>query len=321
MRPSTFVRQLTQDQLLSSEQEERILNHERQRPQSVYGLLRALLYASLSAFVSGVGWLIYEHIDTIGHAVLIGLLSVIVLVGFGYVFRSAAPFSRLATEQPSALVSPVLLVSCLLFLALEGYVQYQYAVFGTRYGLATLLPALLFMGLAYRFDHTGVLSLGLSALASWVGLTVAPIELLQQNDFGNPAVIHSALIVGGAYGVVAYLSKKQFFKPHFGFTYVLLGGLLYVSASLGGLFTQSGWEVVYFGALAVGCWVLYLEAKAHTSYLFLMISVGYGYIGFTYFLFSILSEDAAVLLGSLYAMLSAGGIIWFLLKFKQWLRP
>lgn len=316
---STFVRQLVHDQQLSVAQGERLLEYEQQRLTSVFWLLRAVLYASLSAFVAGVGWLIYEHIDTIGHAVLIGLLAVVVLLGFGYVFRTAVPFSASASQQSKALVAPVLLISCLLFLVLEGYAQYQYDVFGTRYGLATLLPAVLFMGLAYRFDHTGVLSLGLSALASWVGLTTAPTELLTQNDFSSPKVIYSALLLGVLYGGIAYTSRLKAFKAHFGFTYILLGSLLFLSASLGGLVTQPAWKWVYFLLLMAGCCGLYVAARAYLSSLFLVMSVGYGYVGFTYFFFWWLPSDWSVYIASLYMMTSAGGIIWFFLRYKQWL--
>ena len=98
----------------------------------------------------------------------------------------ARPTDPEKVEQTAPYFDVVLLLGCLLFLALEGYLQYQYEVFGTSYGLAVIIPAVLFFFLAYRYDHQGVLSLAITALASWVGLSATPSKLLVEMIFPIP---------------------------------------------------------------------------------------------------------------------------------------
>ena len=77
MKTAQFLNELSEKQLISSDQQTQIAAHERTRLLSVHGELRALLYAGIVLFTSGAGILIYQHIDTIGHSVLIGALALV----------------------------------------------------------------------------------------------------------------------------------------------------------------------------------------------------------------------------------------------------
>ena len=105
-------------------------------------------------------------------------------------------------------------------MVLEGYVQYQYNFFGNRYGLATALPALVFIPLAYWSDHRGVLAMGLTALASWVGVSVAPLSVLTANDFWTPGIRTAAIGPGPGADGGRVLSEHKGRKAHFAFTYL-----------------------------------------------------------------------------------------------------
>jgi hypothetical protein len=211
----------------------------------------------------------------------------------------------------------VLLLGCLLFLVVEGYAQYQFQVFGTRYGVATLLPALLFLFLAYRFDHQGVLSLGLSSLASWIGLTVTPNELLVKNDFTDISVLITALVFGGTVTLLSKILAIRNIKSHFNYTYLLIAGTLFLAASTAGMITFDSWKFVFSILSGVGCWYFYVNARLGESLLFLLIGLVFGYITVTYLLFSQLSLEFGAFFGSLYFLLSAAGVVWFLLNFKK----
>jgi hypothetical protein len=65
----------------------------------------------------------------------------------------------------------ILLLGCLLLLILIAYLQFQYNVFGNRYGLATFIPMVLLFISAYYFDHIGVLTMAITNLAAWAGIT------------------------------------------------------------------------------------------------------------------------------------------------------
>ena len=168
-----LLAQLQAAGLLPPAQAATIAEAERTRPFSLHYELRALLYLGSTLLAGGLGVLVYENRDSLGHSVITALIAGAMLACFAYAARYRPAFSRGQAPRPRVAAGYLLLLGCLLFLVLEGYVQVQYGVFGTRYGLATLLPAGLFLTLAYRYDHQGVLGLGLTALGAWVGVSVA----------------------------------------------------------------------------------------------------------------------------------------------------
>ena len=314
---SVLLSEWQKSQLISDGQREQLETHERNRPVSVYILLRSLLYTGLLLFTSGAGFLIYNNIDTIGHDALIALLALMTGGCFYYVYRHSLPFSKGMVEPDAKFFDFALLIACTLFLSLEGYVQWRYQVFGTRYGLATILPAAFFLFCAYRFDHRGVLSMGLTALASWVGITVAPMNVLNGNDFNDLTLILTAVLLGAAYVGLGLASEAADFKKHFAFTYLLLGGNVFFIASLAALFRNESWALAFMIPLAAGCWLFMNYARRSQSFLFLLMAVVYGYIGITYLIFTIMNEDLWAFFGILYVMASTGGVIWFFLNYKK----
>ncbi len=317
MDTNHLLAELEQMQLITSETGTQLQIYERSKPVSLFFFLRGMLYLGITALTTGAGILIYQHIDTLGHTLLMVALGLLTAGGFAYAFRKGKPFSPGRVEHTEGAVDTAVLLGSLLFLALEAYAQYQFTLFGTRYGLAVFLPALLFLYIAYRFDHQGVLSLGLTALASWVGLTATPNEILVSNDFSQPWVIYTALLFGIVVVGISYLLEKLGIKKHFSYTYLLVGGTLYLCACLGGLFTLDSWQLLFGLLLGLGCYVFYQKARQDESLLFLLISVLFGYTGITYLLFHNIPLEIGVAMGSLYFLLSAAGVVWFFLNFKK----
>lgn len=320
MKMDLLLDELEQKELLVPEQRVIIEQYEKQKPVSLFIYLRTLLYLSISAFIGGIGVLIYQNIDTIGHTILIALLALLTAACFVFVFRKGTPYRPEKVIQPEHYFDIILLLGCLLFLALEGYLQYQYEVFGTRYGVAVIIPAIFFFYLAYRYDHQGVLSLAITALASWVGLTATPSELLVKNDFSDPDVIRASVIFGAIMLLGSWFLKQRGIKPHFTYTYVLLAGTLYLAACMGGMFTQDSWQLVFGVLLGIGCWYFFKSAQNENSLLLLLLSVVFGYTGFTYLLFNNLGDGFIEFLGSLYFMASAAGVVWFFVSYKKLLK-
>jgi len=321
MTPLSDLLQTWQErQLITPEEATTLAAHERDRPVSLYLVLRTMLYAGVLLFTSGIGVLIYKNIDSIGHEFLIVLLALLTLTCFGYVFYHRVPFSKEEVSSEGKFADFVLLLGCTLFLSLEGYVQWRYNLFGTRYGLAALLPAVLFLFCAYRFDHRGVLSMALTALASWVGLTITPLEVMTSNNFNNQPLINTAVIFGVLIVGAGLLLEKQNIKKHFTFTYLLLGGnLLFVSA-LVGLFSSEYW-LAFAPVIGLSAWYFFRYAQQTQSFLFLLMAVVYAYIAFTYLVFrGIDSNDFLISMSSFYFIGSAVGVIMFILNYKKLLK-
>lgn len=309
---------LLRQDLIAAEDAEKITQFEAARPFSLHWELKTLLYLGVLLINAGLGYLIYENIDSIGHAALIALIGAVSAACFWYAFRRGLPFSRGEVESPTPYFDYILLLGCLTFLLLEGYLQYQYGIFGQRYGLATFIPMVLFFGLAYRFDHRGVLSLGITALASWLGVTVTPKDLLSQNDFNSQSIVQTGVFLGLLLSIIPFLSERRDFKKHFSLTYLNFGVHILMVACLSGLMALEQ-PVVYFPLLCAAVAFFGWYAITRASFYFLTVAVLYGYIGFTWLIFRFAPGfDFTFYL--FYFVVSCVGVIVFLTNYKRFFK-
>lgn len=315
MQNSDLVDTLTEKNIISEEQATQVKTSDLTQPFSIHWELRLLLYLGIMLLSTGLGFVIYENIDTIGHNILIALVALVCVGCFYYAFNHRKPFSWKELDETTNLDDFALLGGCLAFLTLEGYLQYQYSFFGTRYGLAAFLPAVLFFFCAYFFDHRGVLSMAITALASWIGISITPLRLLKNNDFNSQDIVITSILLGITLIIVGWFSIQKSLKKHFSFTYFVFGGNLTFIAALSGLFTFD-LKIIY--GLIVGilsCFSI-VYARTKHSYLFLLMGIIYGYIAFTYTIFKILPDDIDPFLFMLYFVLSGTGVVIFLIKIK-----
>lgn len=304
--------------VISEQQADTIASFEAGKTFSIHWELRSILYLGILIFSSGAGILIYENIDTIGHQVIIAAIACLTAGCFYYTYKNSLPYDHGELHNPNKFVDYVLLLGCSTFLGLEGYIQYQYNIFGSRYGLAVIIPTILFFVCAYRFDHRGALSMAITGLASWLGLTIAPLSVLADNDFSDGKLIIPAIALGSALTAVGWISEEQKIKKHFAFTYMLMGGNLAAIAAQIGLFTHAP-KILYF-LIGIGlCYFFIRRARHEQSLLFLLMGTVYGYCIVTYTLFTTLGAEVALGLSIFYFLFSSVGVIYFLLNFKKFL--
>lgn len=312
--------QLINDGILDQDQAQRINDSERDKPMSVHWELKTILYLGILLFMSGLGILVYLNIDTIGHTAIIAAISLGCAACFYYGFKHRKPYSNSEVKYDSPLFDYVVLLGCLLFGVLIGYMQYQYTVFGTHYGIATLFPALVFLGAAYVFDHKGILSLGITGFAAWAGISVTPMHLLENNDFSSTDIIWTAIVVGGILAGFSKVADLKDVKKHFGFTYNNFAANILFISLLAGLFEDGYMSFVYFLLISVLVFYYIRYAIAEKSFLFLLLSVIYGYIALTYTFFSLLIEignELSFMLGLFYIIASCAAIVLFFIYYKR----
>jgi len=291
MSLTNTLNELTQAGIIPAEQHDKIAEHEQKKPFSLHWELRSLLYAGILLLSSGLGLLIYDNFDQIGHGALLAGITAACAASFFFAWRNRPAWAITQTRSRSTFGDYALLLGCLLFLTLEGYAQYAYNVFGERYGLVTLLPALLFLPLAYRFNHRGVLGMALTALISWVGVTVRPLELYFKTNFFNQATVFSVIGLSLlVLGVALWLDRRRI-KPHFTETYMTVMGNVLGVALLGGLFNFAELRLWFALGLAVACVTFDFHGRQQRSYLFLLMGTVYGYIGATYLFFHYLPDN------------------------------
>ncbi len=315
MSPTAILNMLHRRGLIPDNQRDILVNIESRRLFSLHWELRSILYVGVLLLSSGLGLLIYENYEQIGHHTILAGIALLCAVSFWFAWRNCPPFTLAQTQSRSPFGDYALLLACLLFLALEGYAQYEYNVFGQRYGLVTILPALLFLGLAYRFDHRGTLGMGLTALVSWVGVTVRPLDLYIKTNFFSEPVVLSALLLSALLIGIALLLDRQRVKPHFTYTYLLLAGNVLFIALLGGLFNFETWWLYAIG-LAVACWLFDRYARRELSFLFALMAGGYGYVGFTYIILRYLTFDDPSA-WFFYFVISGIGIVLYFISLRK----
>jgi hypothetical protein len=248
---------------------------------SLYYELKAILSLGVLLFATGVGVLIYLNIDTISNGVVILLLSTLMSICFWFVFGVKHPYSNEEVPSPGLPYDYALFLGCLLFTSVVGYVQYQYGVFGDRWELSALIPALIFFPVAYMFDHRGVLSLAITGLASWLGLTVSPIAIFKEGIIEEHDLIISGLVLGVVLISAGALLNYRGVKRHFTFTFFLFGSQFMFIPCLAALFNfENTW--LYFLLLVALTVAGMLYAKREQSFFFVLMSAVYGYIGVTY---------------------------------------
>lgn len=285
---------------------------------SVYYDLRIVLYLGVMLFSTGVGILVYKNIGDIGH--LLSIIALFILAGicFYYSIRFAPRYSNQKTTGPTPYYDYIVLLFCLLFISLLGYLQFQYELFDEGMGETTLVTTVLFVYCAYRFDHLGVLSLAITAFASFWSISISP-QSWYEGNFSETANLHNtAIIFGAVLATVAILLDRKNIKPHFTFTYVNFASLIYLGGSISGLFIDEGWSLLYAIAVYAGCAATAWYAHTEKSFLFLLYAFIAAYIATTYLLTYVLPDD--VLVWSFYMIISCGGFIAFIIRYKNYFK-
>ena len=241
--------------------------------------LKTLLYIGVMLFSAGLGILVYKNIDSISHQVVLVCIAAISAGCFAYCTKRKKPFSNDQVETPNSYFDYILLLGTLSFLSFMGYLQFQYEVFGTNYGLATFIPMIVLFFVAYYFDHLGILTMAIANLAIWMGISVTPKQVLASSNFNSDKIIYTYLLLGYLLIVAAYLSKRFNIKKHFYFSYHHYGVHLSLIALLAGFFYNDfGYAIIWLSLFGVTAWFIYHDAYKTKSFYFLLLVVIYSYI-------------------------------------------
>lgn len=311
---------LKNDGIITDDECQKIEKYEATKLFSVHWELRTILYAGILLLTSGIGILVYKNIDTIGHQVVLAAIALACIGCFYYCFKNKVSYNNELVENPSPLFDYIALLGSLLFGTFIGYFQYQYHLFGNNIWAATLVTGIVFLAGAYLFDHKGLLSLGITSLASSIGLSITPLQILQSNNFDSKPLTFSALVFGLGLAVMAKVGERERIKAHFGFTYNNFAINLLFCASLACLFMYD-WKPFSFLLIAVICAYYIKQAIDNQLFYFMLLSVIYTYIAVTYaifdFIFYMNWAETAFGLGFYYFFATCGGVVYFLIEHKR----
>ena len=294
--------------------------HEAGRLFSLFRELRLLLYLGVLLLTGGLGIVVYKNIDTIGHQAVLAFIALITAGSFYYCLRKKTAFGWDKVEAPNSIFDYILLLGCLSLLIFLGYWQYQYDIFGDNYGLATFIPMVILFVAAYYFDHLGVLSLAITNLAAWAGLSITPLTLIKENSFTDYRLIFTGMVLGVVLLAFGRLTTQRRIKAHFETTYTNFGLHLFFVAALAGLFTYDEIYLLWFAGLAGIAWYLCVQAIRRRSFYFALMIVLYTYIGLCYTILRLLwkgMESDSLALGLLWLGFSAFGVAVFLIRLNR----
>lgn len=285
---SDATHSLFEKKLISEEQFTQIQAYRNLKIFSLHNELRLLLYLSVLLFTSGIGILIYQNIDSIGHIAILSLLLVVTTICFYFCFKNANGFKKEETAFANPIFDYLLLTANILSCTFIGYLQYQYHTFGTDYDLATLIPTLISFFSAYYFDNKSVLAIAVTGLAAFVGLSVSPQALLTNELFNSNYLSYSGILLGIALMLWTIYATKINLKKHFNLVYLTFSLHLIGIACILNLFKNHWYffEII----LALSSYYFYEISHKISSISIFIFDVFYAYIGFNILLVKIIEQ-------------------------------
>jgi hypothetical protein len=138
---------------------------ERREIFSVHRELLVMLYAGVATIVAGVGFLIKANLDRVGPLALLSgiLLASMLCYAVALRARRKGRDRRLGEDY-------VLLLGALVFSAAIGYAEVKFHLLGAVWSRHLLLLAIWHLAAAYFFRSRLVLSVALTAFATWLGV-------------------------------------------------------------------------------------------------------------------------------------------------------
>jgi len=287
------IQTLFEQNFITKEQIQDIQDYRSLNLFSVHNELKLLIYLAILLFTSGVGILIYQNIDTIGHTILLVLLLMVTLACFYFCFKNHEGFKKEEVSFPNPLYDYLVLTAVLLSCTFVGYLQFQYQTFGTHYGLATLVPTIISLFCAYYFDNKSVLSIGITGIATYLGLSVDPKNIFENEMIYSTTLSFIGLALALALLLWTVYATKINLKKHFNMVYLTFSLHLFGIVCVANLL-EKNW---FFYAIILGLSSFYFytisfRSKSIVTYAFTIL---YAYIGLNIVLFhffSILNTDA-----------------------------
>ena len=269
----TRLEQWKEHGVISPEQYTLLAGLSRGEPFSVFLELNILLYAGVLAFVGGLGWTVSTWSAQLGDVLVLTVLSAMLAACFWYCFSRAPAWSPAETPSPSLVFDYVLYLGSLTWSVELAWIENRFHVLSGQWDLYLLATAGLFFFLAYRFDNRFVLSLALSSLAGWFGLTISHRPSQQDAAYRQYAILYS-LFVGGTGAIL----QRRGLKPHFFGTWLNIAANVLFWALLSGVFNRQGYFVWFLGLVAA-CGASLGWGLTRRQFSFVAYAAVYGYVG------------------------------------------
>ena len=274
---------------ISSEQHALLAGLSRGEPFSLFLELNILLYAGILAFVAGLGWTVSTWSQQLGDVLVLTILSTMLAACLWYCFSRASAWSPGETPSASLVFDYVLYLGSLIWSVELAYLETRFHMLSGQWDLYLLLTAGLFFFLAYRFDNRFVLSLALSSLAGWFGLTISHWPSHQDAEYRQYAILYSLIVA-----VAGAALQRRGLKPHFFGTYLNIAANVLFWALLSAVFNREGY-LVWLLCLLAACGASLAWGLKRRQFSFVAYAAVYGYVGVSAILIREMDSSTAIL--------------------------
>jgi hypothetical protein len=213
------LQKLHQKGFLNDNNLEEIANYQKKGIFSLRSELLLMIYFSIILFTSGIGVIVYNNIDSIGHLAILSANFILMLVCFYFSFKEAKGYSNDEVVFENPLYDYLVLTGSLLACIFLGYINFQYQIFDESYAYVSLISALLCFFVAYYFDNRIVLSMAITSLAAFIGISITPKSLFHNEVYSSLQLTYSGLVLGIGLLVWMEHTLKTKIKAHFHFVY------------------------------------------------------------------------------------------------------
>jgi len=285
----TRLEQWKEQGTISPEQCSQLAGLCRGEPFSLSLELNIALYAGVLAFVAGLGWTVSTWSQQMGDVLVLALLSILIAACLWYASSRAPAWSPAETPSPSLIFDYAIYLASLTWLVELAYIENRFQLLSGRWDHYLLATTGLFFFLAYRFDNRFVLSLALSSLAGWFGLTISHWSTHQDATYRQSALAYSLMVAAGG-----ALLQRHGWKPHFFKTYLNVAANVLFWAALSGVFERQDRGVwVLLLLIAVGASLAW--GLARRQFAFVAYAAVYGYVGISSIIVREINDTAGVL--------------------------
>jgi hypothetical protein len=233
-----LLQKLHQKEFLNENDLEEIAIYQKKGFFSLRSELLLMIYFSVILFTSGIGVIVYNNIDSIGHLAILSANFILMLVCFYFSFKRAKGYANDEVVFENPLYDYLVLTGSLLACIFLGYINFQYQIFDESYAYVSLISALLCFFVAYYFDNRIVLSLAITSLAAFIGISITPKSLFQNEVYSSLQLTYSGLVLGIGLLVWMEHSLKTKIKVHFHFVYATFALHLLGVCILAGLLSE-----------------------------------------------------------------------------------
>ena len=233
---------------------------------SIHWEIKTLLSVGFGLFSVGIGRLIYDYVDSYLRWIILMLLIVGFVSSAWYCITHRETFAWSKVIQKNAFFEVALVFCTSMFLSLEGYLQYEFGVFGKHYAQMAIIPTLFYFFCAYYFDNVVVLTKGMIAFTAWFAISFKVFNWDNFEVFLQEIPVWESILVALGLLAVGYVLHWQKLKPHFKKPYLVFAAQLIMLALTAKIVNAESPELGYMVILVVfsgGFYTLSVLEKDH----------------------------------------------------------